>query len=185
MREIEVKARVSNRMGVQMAARRYGIFFGKAVEQNDTVYISKNVKPEDPDYNLIRLRKSGTKVLLTMKYRASSYSKDNIEYETEVGDFDQAAAILVRLNFVVDVRINKMRQTAKFKDYEICLDEVEGLGEFIEIEKLVDDDLGSTAGNTDVAVLQADMLKIIKELGIDESARVHEGYSAMVRALTK
>jgi hypothetical protein len=40
------------------------------------------------------------------------------------------------LNFKEVVRVVKKRKKTHYKDYEICLDEIENLGTFIEIEKI-------------------------------------------------
>ena len=44
-------------------------------------------------------------------------------------------SICEQLGFVLHVRVNKIRRKASFNGYEICLDEVEDLGSFIEVEK--------------------------------------------------
>ncbi|MAE13311.1 hypothetical protein CMO92_01990 [Candidatus Woesearchaeota archaeon] len=47
---------------------------------------------------------------------------------------DELKEILKKLNFIEHIKINKIRQIAKNEQYELCIDLVENLGLFLEIE---------------------------------------------------
>ena len=56
--------------------------------------------------------------------------------------------------------VDKVRLESKTEDYTICIDEVAGLGLFIELEVLAEDDV-------DVDALQKQMRSFLKSLNID------------------
>ena len=113
-----------------------------------------------------------------MKYKASSRSRDNHERETVVEDAKEVADMLERVGYSLGVRIRKTRKTAKYNDLEICLDEVDDLGTFIEVEKLANDE-------ADVDAIQAELWNILSELGIDTKDRIHKGYDTLMHELLK
>lgn len=53
-----------------------------------------------------------------------------------VEDGDELESIILHLGFEPYVKVRKTRRTAHFGDIELCIDEVDGLGTFVEAEKL-------------------------------------------------
>ncbi len=177
MREIEVKAKVKNLKSLLNKSNQIGIYFGEPVVQEDTTY--ETLLPKDnPDWNIFRIRKQGNKIILTMKYKASSRSRDNHERETVIEDAKEVADMLERVGYSFGVRIRKTRKIANYNDLEICLDEVDELGTYIEVEKLANDE-------ADVDAIQAELWNILSELGIDSKDRIHKGYDTLMHELVK
>lgn len=172
MREIEVKARVRNKDKLLQKAATLGISFGKVITQDDTTY-EVDLPWEDPNWNIFRIRKQADKTILTMKYKASNRSRDNHERETVIEDAEQMADILGRLGYHFGVHLRKHRQIAKYRDLELCLDEVDELGSFVEIEKLADDD-------ADVDAVQDELWGLLLQLGVSPEDRVHKGYDTLM-----
>ncbi len=172
MREIEVKAKVNDVNGLLKIADKLGISFGKPIVQDDATYETK-IPYADPDWNIFRIRKQDGKSILTMKYKASSRSRDNHERETVIGDADEVADMLERVGYVFAIQIYKQRRTAKYHNLEICLDEVKDLGSFIEVEKLAEDD-------ADVDAIQTELWDVLLSLGIHPEDRVHKGYDTLM-----
>lgn len=127
MREIEVKASVKNKKALIDAAKKLGIHFGGPVHQEDTIYECELPKT-DSAWNIFRIRRQDGKSILTMKYKASTRSRDNHERETLIEDAEQVADMLERVGYARGVRVTKKRCTAKYQGLEICLDEVKELG---------------------------------------------------------
>lgn len=177
MREIEVKARVTNIGKLLDQAQRLGITFGDPIRQDDTTY-ETSLPTTDPQWNIFRIRKQNSTVILTMKYIASSRSRDHHERETVINDAEQVADMLARVGYTEGIRICKDRRIAHYRDLEICLDEVDELGTFIEVEKLAED-------NADVDAVQAELWDVLLQLGIKPSSRVHEGYDTLMYAQRK
>ena len=82
------------------------------------------------------------------------------EYEFAVDSGDMARQMLAALGWQEVVTVDKVRLESKTEDYTICVDEVAGLGLFIELEVLAEDD-----ANTDN--IQQQMYSFLKNLNID------------------
>jgi len=175
MREIEVKARLRNLEVFLRAADKKGINFGKATVQDDATY-ETTIPHGDPNWNIFRIRKQQNTTILTMKYAASSRSRDNHERETTIGDAEQVADMLERVGYTYGIHVHKSRRTAKYNGLEFCLDEVDELGTFVEVEKLTQED-------ADVDTIQADLWSLLLDLGIDPSDRIHKGYDTLMHEL--
>ena len=172
MREIEVKAKLKDKTLLLNRASEMGIVFGDPIVQDDVTYETQ-IPKDNPDWNIFRIRKQGGQTILTMKYKASSRSRDNHERETTIADAGQVVDMLARVGYTPGVYIHKIRRVAHYKDLELCLDEVDGLGIFIEIEKLADED-------ADVDTIQAELWNILLELGVGADDRIHNGYSMLM-----
>jgi adenylate cyclase class 2 len=84
---------------------------------------------------LLRLRRDH-RILLTYKEpppTADAAFKVRQEYEIEVNDFEQARALVEKLGFSPSLRYEKYRETFRYGEAEILLDETP-LGAFVEIE---------------------------------------------------
>jgi adenylate cyclase class 2 len=84
---------------------------------------------------VLRLRKIGERTILTYKQKIQNdfAAKYQIEYETEVSDFDEIVNIFESLGFRRSLVYEKRRRTWKFRQVEIVLD-VLPFGDFMEIE---------------------------------------------------
>lgn len=97
------------------------------------------------------------------------------EYEFTVDSGDMARQMLTALGWQEVVTVDKVRLASKTKDYTICVDEVAGLGLFIELEVLAEDD-----ANTDN--IQQQMYSFLKNLNIDGELW-RTPYDASIRSL--
>lgn len=134
--EVEVKFFVSD-LGV--ARRRLEADGAELVAPR--VY-ERNVRFDTPDHKLLRraelLRlRQDTRARLTFKgptaADAESEAKVREEIELEIADFDRMAAILIRLGYSPVQTYEKYRQTWRWHDVEVVLDELP-FGEFLELE---------------------------------------------------
>ena len=85
-------------------------------------------------------------------------------------------AIVKELGFVPFSDVSKTRQTGKLDDIEVCIDSVEGLGDFMELEQLADED-------ADPAVITDDLWRIMAELGVSRQDEVTDGYDILMKKL--
>jgi len=175
MREIEVKARVSNIKILIDTASKMGIYFGKTIIQEDTIF-EPDIPKEDPNWNIFRIRKQEEKIILTMKYKASKSSNDNYELETIIDNPKTVRQMLNRLGYPSCLNIRKKRRIAKYNNLEICLDEVYKLGNFIEIEMLCKNEVN-------VADVQLQLWDVLLKLGIKPNDRVYKGYDTLMHEL--
>ena len=91
------------------------------------------------------------------------------EYKTEIEDIIQARKIFEALNFKFLVTVDKLRKTWKYKDYEIDIDSIKGLGDFVEIEYIGNED-------ADPKKITEEMIKFLKEIGCGKINRNYVGY---------
>ena len=80
--------------------------------------------------------------------------------------------ILTVLGYPQALTIKKTRSKKVYNDYTICIDEVEGLGNFIEVEKLVTDG--------DINVIQDELFEFLVSLGIQKEDRILDAYDTLL-----
>ncbi len=97
--------------------------------------------------------------LMTLKVEGQTKLASD-EYEFVVNDGNTARQILTALSWQEVVTVDKVRLESKTEDYTICIDEVAGLGLFIELEVLTED-------SADVKNIQQQMRNYLKNLNID------------------
>ncbi|WP_143309949.1 class IV adenylate cyclase, partial [Candidatus Entotheonella palauensis] len=116
---------------------------------------------------LLRLRRD-RRILLTYKEpppTADTAFKVRQEYEIEVNDFEQARALVEKLGFAPSLRYEKYRETFRYGEAEILLDETP-LGAFVEIE--------GTRESIDA---------ITKQLELDDANRITASYGDIFEAV--
>lgn len=108
-------------------------FDGREFEENTIFFGAPMVG--DGAAPIVRIRKTGSRTLLTYKRRVESVSdvKRQIEHEIEVSDAETTASILVELGLEPRLIYEKYRDTWIFRTVEIVLDELP-FGRFMEIE---------------------------------------------------
>ena len=97
--------------------------------------------------------------LMTLKVEGQTKLVSD-EYEFAVDDGNAARQMLTALGWQEVVTVDKVRLESKTEDYTICIDEVAGLGLFIELEVLTED-------SADVKNIQQQMCNFLKSLDID------------------
>ena len=97
--------------------------------------------------------------LMTLKVEGQAKLVSD-EYEFAVDDGNAARQMLTALGWQEIVTVDKVRLESKTEDYTICIDEVAGLGLFIELEILTEDD-------ANVKNIQQQMCNFLKNLNID------------------
>ena len=147
MREIEVKARLRDREGIMKKLTELGCTFGDSITQKDTVYV-ENVGSLGiflANSIFLRIRETPDVVLFTIKYNQDKSQNGKaeimpLEHEVTVSSAAEIQEMIRLMGYTEALCINKIRQSANLNGWEICIDEVEGLGAFIEVEKLAEHD---------------------------------------------
>lgn len=170
--EIEVKAKVRNPDALASKLREIGCVLNEPVVQDDCIYNKKGIDLKDHSHgtSVLRIREQKGRIVFTLKKNRSN-DLDCIEKEIEITDKNTLEEIIELLDYEKTVEVHKKRQRGKYGDYEICLDEVEGLGFFIEVEKMSDED-----GEK----VQDELFNFLKKLGIGDEDRVFIGYDSLM-----
>lgn len=175
MREVEVKYHVQDTEALLMGLKSHGIELNAPVHQDDQAYAPEGWSYGDSKLGVsfVRLRTVDGRHTFTLK-RPAENALSCDEYETAVTDREQMHRAMVAMGFKPTVRIVKVRRTAELPDLSLCVDEVADLGTFLELERMVSDDVSGEAVQTELAAFVA-------SLNI-EAERTEETYDSLVRA---
>ncbi len=122
----------------------------------------------------LRIRQTNNEVELNYK-KQSALKMESEEIEFGVTSYDKANAFLSALGFHKWVEVKKVRRYSQYKDCNICLDSVERLGDFVELELLIPE-----KENIDY---EAKLLAYAQELNIDITKRINSHYDTMISEL--
>lgn len=175
LKEIEVKYHVQDAETLLLALKSRGIELSEPVHQDDQAYAPEGWSYGDNKLGVsfVRLRTVDGRHTFTLK-RPAENALSCDEYETAVADRDQMHRAILAMGFYPTVRIAKTRRTAALNDLSLCVDDVDGLGTFLELERMVSDDVPGEA-------VQAELAAFVADLGID-AERTEETYDSLVRA---
>lgn len=133
--EIEIKAYCDNPLEIKEKLSKIGADYIETREEND-LYFNHPSRDFGKTDEALRLRLVNGRCKITYKGpKLSNETKARIEHETGIEDVEVFSLILNSLGFVKSGEIKKHRELYKLGDMEITLDSVDGLGEFVEIEK--------------------------------------------------
>lgn len=102
-------------------------------------------------------------------------SKTRAEHETEVVDAEATAGILSGLGFEPAATVEKRREFWTYDGFTVTLDAVDGLGEFVEIERAVADESA-------IESVRNDALDALGRLGLDGDEQVRTSYLGLLLA---
>ncbi|MFP8886027.1 class IV adenylate cyclase [Streptomyces mangrovi] len=174
MREIEVKYQVLDREALLLALKERGVRLSEPVWQDDQAYAPAGWDFGDDKIGVAfaRLRTAGGRHTFTIK-RPDLNAQSCTERETEVVDREAMHEAVQLMGYRPTVRVAKTRRTGTLDGVELCLDDVEDAGLFLELERIVPDD-------ADEAAVQEEMAALVASLGV-EVERTSATYDALVR----
>lgn len=169
MIEIEVKARASHSLIREklaaMGAKPEGI------QKHLDTYYNSPVRDFSNTDEALRIRSVNGRSVLTYKgKKLDSISKTRPEFETEV-DGNSARSILLALGFFESGVVRKKRDIFSCQGMTIALDSVEGLGEFVEVEKQAE---------TNIEEHRDQIFGFLDALGIRKEDSIRTSYLEMV-----
>lgn len=175
MQEIEVKVRLRDLSATLLQLKNAGVVLSKPKEQHDVVYClpENRHKANDPSVNWLRVRTQDSSIVFFTLKRSVEGNLNSIEHETVVENAQELEAMLTYMGYVVFSDLVKIRRTGMYKGIEVCLDEVPPLGSFLELEKMSSD-------TVDGARVQAELLSMLEEIGIDYQERIELGYDELM-----
>jgi adenylate cyclase class 2 len=176
--EIEIQVNIEN-------SKTLMDFLGKNGEfKSENHQIDEYFSPVHRDFikvrpinEWLRLRNSNGKYFINYKnwYRdgdGKSYHCD--EYETKIEDLGKLKNIFSVLNFKFLVTVDKIRKIWVYKDYEVAVDSVKNIGDFVEIEYLGKNE------NLDPKKITEEMIVFLKSVGCGKIKRDYQGYPFML-----
>ncbi|MEM1722215.1 MAG: class IV adenylate cyclase [Candidatus Jordarchaeales archaeon] len=161
MIEVEIKYRVPKDSVEQILSRvtsMGGVFVGEEIQED--IYFqhpSRNFALTD---EALRVRRVGNKTEITYKGpRIDPKSKTREEVKVEVDNFSKTILLFEKLGFLRVAKIVKNRKTYALNEILLHLDDVDGIGFFVEIETIVESE-------SEVETKRNELLLKAEKLGI-------------------
>ena len=172
LKEIEVKAKVDDFIKLKEKLQELQCELSEGIVQKDTVFIQPGTSYPvvDSGKPVLRIREQGEETILTLKIPQEN-NLTCIEKEINVNHPEKTKALIELLGFKEMIESTKVRQKAKYQEYEICLDNVEGLGMFVEVEKI---------SYEDSIIVQKELFSFLQKLGIEKENQVLYGYDILM-----
>jgi adenylate cyclase class 2 len=178
MQEIEIKFKVDNLEVAKDKLKQQGCIFSEKLYQKDTVFVPSLRDTSNGEGKMFaRVRTVNGRSELNLKKQSSKLMQSK-EIEFEVSNYDSAYDFLETIGLHKWVTVEKKRITTKYKEFNICLDEVKRLGNFIEIEILTNEE-------DKTEYYEKIILECAEYLGIDINNRINSFYDAMMNKLEK
>lgn len=173
-KEIEIQVRIERNKKLKAFLQKEAKFISEE-HQVDKYFTPahRNFIAQRPTKEWLRLRNSSGK--FSINYKNWHTDKDGRshycdEYETVIGDIKQLENIFSSLDVKPVTTVDKTRKIYMYKNYEISMDSIKGLGNFVEIEYK-----GKIKGIKPDKVT-GEMVKFLKDLDCGKIIRNYVGY---------
>ena len=139
MIEVEIRAKIKDINSIKEHLDLIDAQFVNNIEQVDRIF--GHSKFLDKDTKIIegglsaRIRQVNNTSKL--EFKEIIRNGGGFEIEAKLDNTDSGIELLEKLGFKEAFTISKIRDVYKFNDFEIAIDQVKHLGNFIEIEKMV------------------------------------------------
>ena len=183
MLEVEIKASLQGLSAAALRERAVSLGFQPAqrLRESDTYFngSSRDLRDTDEALRLRRvcpLPRGRQESLLTYKGpKLDPLSNTRTEYETAVADGAAAERILLSLGYRPLFTVEKLRQTFRLGEVTLCLDEVAGLGAYLELETL-------TGGEPQRPEALERLLELLDRLGVPRERLTRHSYLELVQS---
>ena len=143
MIEVEVKAKIDDFESLKRELRKINAIKTSEEYQKD-IYFNSPIKDFAKTDEALRIRETlindNTNIFITYKGpKIESTSKTREEIEIAIDDICKISKLFENLGFKKGNIVIKNRKIYELNEYIICLDDVEGLGPYMEIEVDLED----------------------------------------------
>ncbi len=175
MIEVEIRTIVKNPSELEdKLSQNYRLIKQKRQVDEYFLHPSRNFYQNPDIREYFRIRTEGTNSILAYhKAHIKDGKKTHTdEYEVKTDDSTKLKEILLNLSFKPFVTVTKNRQVFDCGDFEACLDHIEELGYFLEIE--AKKDFG------DIPQTEQECFNFLKKIGVDYLPAPDKGYPDMI-----
>ena len=173
MIEIEIKAKADH-AALRNKLKQEGAALERTVEQTD-IYFNAPDRDFGQTDEALRLRNEGGQIFVTYKgKKLDPLSKTRKEVDVEVADFDKMKELILCLGYRKTLEVRKMRDIYHLEGALACLDTVDGLGEFVELETMAVDE-------SDIPARRDMLVSTLRRLGV-KGDLIRESYLEMLLA---
>ncbi|BCS91985.1 hypothetical protein L3N51_00131 [Metallosphaera sp. J1] len=132
-REIKVKLSLDPQFLIDRLLQEGYEYVGKEIQED--IYLNGDSRDFRKTDEALRIRLVNDKIELTYKGpKMGSKSKSREEITVSLDDKESMIRILEKLGYRVAQSVRKTRHVLRKGEFNICVDTVEGLGNFLEIE---------------------------------------------------
>lgn len=171
MIEIEVKVRADHSKARSILKKIGAVKIG--VENQSDIYFAAPYRDFAKTDEALRIRSLEGKAVMTYKGpKLDGISKTREELETPVDEVN-TIQILHALGFSEAGVVRKKREVFNAGDITVCLDAVENLGEFLEVEIVAENE-------KELEISRAKLFELLKQFGAGEKDSIRTSYLEMV-----
>ena len=180
MIEVEVKVLIKCIQKIEEKLQSAGFKIGKTVKESDVYFdnIQNDVKNNDQALRIRSCEDSTTgewSHYMTFKGpKIDTVSMTRKELEMQVESAEVGKEILCSLGYTQMYPVIKNRQYYRKNQITACLDRVDGLGDFLELEMVVN-------GENEKGNALKQLIDILEELGYDLEDMIRESYLSMIQ----
>ncbi len=174
MIEAEIKVSVDDLSNVRNRLRELKATFITIDEEAD-VYFNHPLRDFAQTDEALRVRRTGADGI-SVTYKGPKFrleTKTREEISVIVGDYDAFIKILKCLDFKPIATILKVREKWKLRDVNVYLDEVKGLGSFVELEAEV-------KSGSSLSKFEDKLFKILDLLGLNKHRSTRKSYLELI-----
>jgi adenylate cyclase class 2 len=176
--EIEIQVNIEKSQGLLDFLKQNGVSRGENHQYDEYFSPAGNdFLAVRPVKEWLRLRDSNGKTSINYKnwyFDEQGKSNHCDEFETKIENLEQVRKILTALNFKSIAIVDKNRKIWTYQDYEVAVDSVKNLGDFVEIEYIGKDEKVDPKKVTD------EMINFLKGLDSGKITRNHVGYPFLI-----
>ena len=181
MTEVEIKLPIKNRQKIIADLTSLGFKMGSTISETD-VYFDNNKEQIRKNSEALRIRliqnleNGETRSVITFKgKKLDQVSMTRQELETGISDAETGMRILEAIGFSpVLPKVVKKRQSYHWKQMTACVDQVQNLGDFLELELVIGED-----EKRDLALRKIE--EILHKLGFQMSDTTRTSYLSMLQ----
>ena len=172
MIEVEVKVKADHEK-VLSILKKIGAIKVKVEEQSDTYFAAPHRDFAKTD-EVLRIRALEGQNILTYKGpKLDRVSKTREELETPVEGIS-AKKVLIALGFSEAGIVSKRREVFEVGEIIVCLDAVENLGQFLEVEII-------TKNEKHIETSRQKLFEFLKQFGFEEKDSIRKSYLEMIQ----
>ncbi len=176
MQEVEIKAKYTNcsQEELEKYLLQHGFNRHQRVIQKDYYYNhpARDFRVTDEALRIRMEQRENKEPMGYITYKGINHSKtgqNRLEIETTLTDVEKTQQILQALGFTSVALVHKDRTEFCKKDITLCLDRLEGIGTYIEIEKLIPETSPNASTNASInassyAETEKELLALLQKL---------------------
>ena len=173
-KEIEVRYQLNNKIELERWLNQNTELIHSS-HQIDTYYDNKYksfIKDLEHIYDWLRIREENNNITINYKHWLPegevirTYCEEN---ELNISSSVEMKKILCNLGFDILIVVDKVRNSWKYEEYEISIDTVKNLGDYIEIEYKGNE-------NSNISDIIKSLNTILKKINADIGEEDHGGY---------